>query len=292
VIPSSSDLSYFIEVANTLNISRAAERLGISQPSLSLAIKRLEDALGVGLLVRGKSGVQLTRAGQKFTTQARLLVGEWEKLADEAKRDEEQVGGRYVIGCHPSVALFTLPSFVAKLMHSHDELELKLVHGLSRQITDDVINFKVDFGLVVNPVEHPDLVIKTLSKDEVGLWGGPDGGAAAKAQSGDGILICDPELIQTQALLKQLKRKDFGFRRTITTSNLEVIASLTGSGAGVGILPGRVAQREPHLKLKALAGLPRYQDKLCLVYRADAQRSSASRRVAELIAGALAERNH
>lgn len=290
MIPSSADLNYFIEVANTLNISRAAERLGISQPSLSLAIKRLEAALGVSLLVRGKTGVQLTRAGLRFTTQARGLVSEWEKLADEAKRGESQVGGRYIIGCHPSVALFTLPEFVTKLVNTYPDVELKLVHGLSRQMTDDVINFKIDFGLVVNPVAHPELVIKILSKDEVGLWGGADGGAAAKAHNGDGVLICDPELIQTQALLKQLKRKDFGFRRTITTANLEVIAALTSSGAGIGILPSKVATREPQLKLKALAGLPRYQDKLCLVYRADAQRSSASRLVIEHIATALAVR--
>jgi len=52
MIPSPADLGYFMEVASTLNVSRAAERLGISQPSLSLAIRRMEEALGAPLLVR------------------------------------------------------------------------------------------------------------------------------------------------------------------------------------------------------------------------------------------------
>jgi DNA-binding transcriptional LysR family regulator len=55
------DLKYLIEVANTKNISRAAERIGIAQPSLSLAIKRLEEACGVALIVRSKNGVQMTK---------------------------------------------------------------------------------------------------------------------------------------------------------------------------------------------------------------------------------------
>lgn len=119
MIPSPAELHYFVEVANTLNISRAAERLGISQPSLSLAVRRLEDALGVELLVRNKSGVNLTRAGQKFVLQARQLLHEWERLSSEAVRAESTLTGRYTIGCHSSVALYSLPGFLPKLMQVH-----------------------------------------------------------------------------------------------------------------------------------------------------------------------------
>ncbi len=287
LLPSPAELAYFVEIASTLNISRAAERLGISQPSLSLAVKRLEDAFGTDLLIRGKSGVHLTRAGQKFVVQARVLLHEWERLAQAATREETTLSGRYVVGCHPSVGLYTLPGLVPGLLTEHPELDLKLVHGLSRQITDEVIGFKVDFGIVVNPVEHPDLVIKLLARDEVSLWTGPGSAAEKEAQAGRGILVCDPDLLQTQAIQKQMAKKGMVFTRTVTTSSLELVTALVEGGAGIGILPGRVALRDPHRKLTPVAGAPKFQDRVCLIYRADAQRTAASKVLIAAIARCL-----
>ncbi len=287
-LPSSSEIRYFLEVAGTLNISRAAERLGISQPSLSLAIQRLEDAVGTGLLVRGKSGVQLSQAGKKFALQARSLVEEWERLRNSVIEDEEKIAGRFTIGCHPSVALYTLPEFLGGLLNSYPDLEITLSHDLSRKVTEGVVSFKIDFGLVVNPVRHPDLVIKKVLEDEVSFWTGPVKTDANNLKSADAILICDADLLQTQSLLKGARRSSLDFRRIVTSSNLEVITSLVASGCGVGILPERVATRNQALGLKkAGTGMPSFKDEICLVYRADAQRSKASKIVVEAIQKSL-----
>lgn len=66
MLASPHDLTYFIELSGTLNFSRASERIGISQPSLSAAIKRLEHAIGTPLFLRGKNGVTLTPAGKRL----------------------------------------------------------------------------------------------------------------------------------------------------------------------------------------------------------------------------------
>jgi DNA-binding transcriptional LysR family regulator len=287
MLPSPAELTYFVEVAATLNISRAAERLGISQPSLSLAIKRLEDGLGVALLVRSKSGVSLTRTGRSFAAQARRLLQEWEKLRDEALKGETELSGRYVVGCHPSVALYTLPQVLPALLSAHPALEISLLHGLSRQVTDAVIGFRADFGLVVNPVEHPELVIKLLERDEVGLWVGPGKAKTQDPASPDAVLICDEDLLQTQELHKQLRKKGWNFRRTVQASNLEVITELVAAGAGIGLLPGRVATRDPARKLKMIAGSPTVQDRICLAFRPDAQKSAASKLLAQALAACL-----
>lgn len=284
MMPSPHDLNYFIEVSQTLNVSRAAERLGISQPTLSLAIQRLEGNFGAPLLIRTKSGVHLTHAGQKLVAQARLLLLEWERIREDALRDENEIRGRYVIGCHPSVALYSLPSFVGDLLSQNPDLEIKLHHDLSRKITEDVISFKVDFGIVVNPWQHPDLVIKPMAKDEVSLWVGPKRTALQDPFSGEAVLICDDDLLQTQAILKQLAKKGMGFKRVLNTSSLEVITALVAAGAGVGILPGRVATRIKSQRLEPLGqDGPTFVDKICLVYRADVQKSKASRRLAKII---------
>src|SRR5579884_3831799 len=111
MIPTPDELKYFFEVAENLNMSRASERLGISQPALTFAIQRIERTLGQKILIRNKSGVQLTRAGQKLQIYGRELLTFWERLKAETAKEENQIGGRYVIGCHPSVALYTLSTF-------------------------------------------------------------------------------------------------------------------------------------------------------------------------------------
>lgn len=284
MMPTPSELQYFLEVSNTLNVSRAAERLGISQPTLSLAIQRLENTCGTPLLIRTKAGVKLTHAGQKLVVQVRSLISDWERIKGDVLKDEEEVRGQYTIGCHPSVALFSLHSFLPKLLEENPQVEIKLVHDLSRKITEDVISFKIDFGIVVNPWEHPDLIIRNLWKDEVSLWTSKKPTKVQDPYSGEGILIADTDLIQSQTILKQLNKSKMKFGRNITSSNLEVITWLVANGCGVGVLPGRVATRVKSLELKPVSkDSPKFYDKICLVYRADAQKSKANRTLAKII---------
>lgn len=273
MLPSPSEIKYFVEVANAKNLSRAAERLGIRQPTLSLSIKKLENSLGVDLLIRTKTGVKLTKFGHEFLVGAKNILEDWEKLKGHALKQNEEVGGRYTIGVHPSVALYTLRFFLPKLLNNYPNLEINLNHGLSREMTEEVISFRVDFGIVVNPVSHPDLVITNLCKDEVTFWTSP-------SNKNKDVLIYDPNLLQSQDLLKKLKIK---FLRTIHSSNLEVIRDLTISGAGVGILPARVA-KTGNGKIELFKNnAPKFLDQISLVYRADAIKGSTPRVLIESI---------
>lgn len=288
--PAYADILYFLEVAQTRNISRAAERLGIAQPSLSAAMKRLEEALDATLLLRSRTGVQLTKAGVELARKGRLLLLQWDQLRADVKKQEAAISGQYVLGCHPSVALYTLSRFVPDLVQQHPDLELRLVHDLSRRVVELVISFEADFGLVINPVRHPDLVITPLCTDEVLFWTASPPSPTQVLDAEAGVLVCDPELQQAQQLLGSLKRQQLGFRRVVPCSNLEVAADLTAAGVGVGILPRRVATRPGMPALQPLADkLPVFRDTLCLVYRADAQRTLGAEAIIRAIRGALRE---
>lgn len=282
--PNFSDITYFLEVANTQNISRAAERLGLAQPSLSSAIRRLEEALGVELLIRSKSGVQLTRAGLEMQKQGRLLVQNWEQIKSDIHKKETHLSGEFRIGCHPSVGLYSLSKFIPQLMKDHPGLELKILHDHSRKITESVISFNIDFGIVVNPVQHPDLVIKELCQDEVLFWTKDKPSSLQRPSSGEAVLVCDLELNQVQKLMTRFKKRKIAFDRIIQSNNLEIITELTASGAGVGILPRRVATRSKVLKLKPLSDQPTsFKDSICLVYRSDLHRNRTSQIIVESI---------
>jgi DNA-binding transcriptional LysR family regulator len=283
MIPNASDLVYFVEAATAQNLSRAAERLGMSQPSLTLAIQRLELSVGVPLLIRSKKGVSLTQAGKQLLSQTRVLLQNWESVKEKTLSSHKEIQGFYSLGCHPSVALYSLPKLLPDLMDQFPRLEIKLVHDLSRRITESVVSMELDMGIVVNPTKHPDLVIKKLCKDEVALWVGPDKRKSGDPTSGEGVLICDPDLLQAQDLMRKMKKSPIKYRRVITSSSLEVIAHLVASGAGMGILPGRVATRDPSAKLVQLEGSPMFEDDICLAYRVENREVKAIQKLAEKI---------
>lgn len=287
--PSFSDLTYFVEVADKGNISRASERLGITQPTLSSAIQRLEAAIGSQLLIRSRTGVQLTKSGAELLNRSRELISSWEKIKADVSRKETEVTGHFVIGCHVSVGLYSLPHFLPSLMQEFPDLNVELVHGLSRKITEMVVSFEVDIGIVVNPVEHPDLVIKPLCKDVVTFWTASKMTQTQDLDGDEAILICDSNLAQSQKLISDLSKRKIKFKRTIHAPSLEVVAELTRAGAGIGVLPTRVAQRTPNLKKASADGrtIPTFNDEVCCVYRPDFQRSVAAKVILDRIRTAV-----
>ncbi len=270
MIPQYFDLKYFMVISETLNLSRASEILGVAQPTLSQAIKRLEEGAGVPLLIRRKTGVQLTRAGETLKQQSAKLVNMWQYLMKEVKEAETLPQGHFIIGAHPSVALYSLGKIFSGLLTEYEMIEISIVHGLSREILEGVVSSKIDFGLVINPRRHLDLVIKELCEDRVGFWKGKN--------SNTEILICDPALVQSQLLIRKMAARPF--RRQIATSSLEVAADLVASGVGIGILPSRVALR---FALKPCDDTDWVLDKLCLCYRKERQKSVAARKMIEAI---------
>lgn len=283
MLPHSLDLKYFLCVCECKNISRASELLGISQPSVSMAIKRLENIAGTSLLVRGKTGVDLTRAGEAFKARSEELLELWQAIFEEIKRSVDEVSGRYVLGAHVSVALMSLTFVIKQLMQMHPALELSISHGLSRMITDQVISFDIDFALVVNPAAHPDLVIKEINRDVVGFF-------VQRLGFDHNVLIYDPNLLQAQSLLKVIKAMGLKFKRTITSSSLEFIGRLAEKGVGVALMPERAARYVGGLSLWE-NHLPTFADRHCLIYRADAHRTKSSRIIAKDLTRLLIARN-
>ena len=268
MVASPNDLIYFVELSNTLNFSRASERIGISQPSLSIAIKRLEQAIGTDLFIRSKNGVILTQAGKRLLSHTKQLLQLWDTVKSESLASHHEVQGCFTLGCHPSIALYSLSKFLPNLLLKYPTLEIQLKHDLSRKILEGIINLSIDVGIIVNPIRHPDLIIQKLYNDKVTFWHTENLKEAHQPMySGDAVIICDPDLMQTQWLLKRIHREGIKYRRMVTSSSLEVIANLTANGSGIGILPASVALSAYANMLKPIPKMPVYQDEICLVYR-------------------------
>lgn len=268
--PSPSDLRYFQEIALTENLSRAAERLGIAQPTLSLSLKRLEEQLNVELFSRKNKGLILTDAGHRLLRECNKLLADWESIVSETKKSQTEIKGRYTLGCHPSVALYSLDPFIRDFYGEFPGIEIHLIHNLSRIICEKVVSGQIDFGIVVNPNRHPDLVLKKLGTDEVCFWKKPGGLSD--------VLIYNQDLIQSQSMIKQIKSQFF--ERTIISDNLEVMSVLARSGAGVAILPTRVVGAIAP-ELKRVPNMPTYRDEIYFLYRFDKEKSLSTKCIIE-----------
>jgi DNA-binding transcriptional LysR family regulator len=265
------DIKYFITVSETLNITRGSEIIGISQPALSYAIKRLERKLGGDLLIRLKNGIQLTKLGEEFKRRSHRLIYEWEQAQNLASPESGLAQGSYTIAIHPSVALYLLELFLPTLQLDFPGLDFNFIHGLSREMTEKVISWEADFGLVVNPVKHPDLVITKLCVDEVSIF---------YANNAQDKLLYDKNLEQSQSILKRLD-KNIQFTSLLSSSNLEVVAKLTSIGLGYGILPTRVASQ--YKNLKKLKEAPTFNDEIFLVYRPEKHSNAVSKKIIQSI---------
>jgi len=253
-------LKYFIEVAHTQHMSRAAERLGVTQPTLSHSLKKIEEDVGYELFLRSKKGMSLTPAGQKLYEKVRELLQLWESTLTSVHDEVEEVAGKIRLGCHSAVAQYTLPAFFPQLLSQFPKLKIALTHGLSRHMTEMVVSSQLDVAIAVNPQPHPDLVIKELARDQVTVW-------MPKGCQNKDVLLVDANLLQSQDILSRMAKKGLHFERTIEGTSLEVIAQLMCAGTGCGILPERVVKAFKDLKAIPVKDAPVFEDRVCAVYK-------------------------
>ena len=252
--------------------------MGVSQPSLTKCLQRLESEFNTQLFQRSSKGLKLTSAGTKLQSEAQRLLVDFENLRSRILNSEQKIEGILKIGCHASVALYSLPHLLPSLMHENSDLNIALEHDLSRKITEAVISSRLDVGLVINPLAHPDLIIKKVAVDQVGFW--------QSTLSAKDVLLADLELAQTQSLLKKSKKGSSQYHRIVSCPNLEVIAELVAAGVGQGVLPSRVAKRSQR-KLKLVPNTPTFLDELCLVYRVENRNSKKIKAFCDKVISAL-----
>lgn len=283
MLPSPAELRYFLEIAHTSNLSRASERLGISQPSLSLSLKKLEQTVGAKLFIRLKTGVILTPAGKQFLLHVQGLLQHWENAKAQTLASEQSIQGCFTLGCPSTITIHMVTKFLPQFLAANPMVEIHLQQDISRKIVERIISLSIDIGICINPILHPDLIIRKLCNDQVGFWIEKNSLNPQTINFNEHILICDPELVQTQWLLKQHKKKNMAFKHVMTVNGLEAIAALAANGCGIGILPRRVATSMYPDTLIQIPNSSVYSDEICLIYRHENREIKAIQAIANTI---------
>ena len=162
-------LKYFLAVARHENISRAAEELNLTQPTLSRQLAELEEELGAALFVRGKRKTQLTEAGMFLKMRAEEITALASKTLEQFAHADEMVEGDVYIGCGETEGMREIIRAVAPLHTSYPRIRLHLTSGNEEMVTDRLQKGLLDFGLLCCAAPPVEYAYRQLSHEDV--WG-------------------------------------------------------------------------------------------------------------------------
>ena len=232
----------FLAVARLGNLSRAAEEMHLTQPTLTARIKGLEDELGDQLFVRTSRGMRLTEAGKEFAPYAERCVASLEEGKQRLKELRGAAGGRLSLGTSPGVSTYALPAILERFTAAHPRVSVSVRTGHSEDVLEMVLKEGVQLGLA-RAVSHPEVESMPLYEDELVLVVDPqhrftEKGSAELAQIGREQLILFDHASSYYELTRSLFR-NAGIRefRAIELDSIEAAKRMVEHRLGVAFLP-------------------------------------------------------
>ena len=189
-----TELKYIVAVARERHFGRAAEACFVSQPTLSVAIKKLEDELGVVIFERGGPEVAITPIGLRIVTQAQKVLEEGANLREIARQGHDPLAGPLRVGIIYTVAPYLLPKLVPKQIELTPQMPLLLQENFTVRLLELLRQGEIDCAIVALPLPETGLVIRELY-DEPFVVAMPHEHAWAKRKE------IDPEQLKDQTML-------------------------------------------------------------------------------------------
>lgn len=234
----STDLAYFLAVANTNSIGRAAEVLDTAQSNVSGRIHRLEEHLGQCLFRRHSRGVTLTEAGQRLLPYA----SEVRALLTEAKRslsDQLEQHGSLSIGSMETTVAARLGRILPDYVSAHPRIHLTLETGTSEEMLEKVTRQELDGAFVCGPVTSNRLSKRKAFEEELTILSGPGIPSldAISSLNEIPILVMRRGCAYRRRLEQILHARGVGISRVFEYGTVDAILSCAAAGLGISLLP-------------------------------------------------------
>ena len=244
-----TELRYIVAVARERHFGRAAAACFVSQPTLSVAIKKLEDELSVVLFERGKTEVRITPVGERIVAQTKRVLEEVEGIKRIAKQDQDQLDGPLRIGAIYTVAPYLLPQLIPVLHKEAPRMPLAIEENYTTRLQERLLQGDLDAIIISLPFAEPGLTVRALY-DEPFMVVLPAGhpwreraaiGVKELADEPvlmlgaghcfrDQVLSVCPDCLRTPAA-------DDPLAKAMEGGSLETIRHMVASGLGITVLP-------------------------------------------------------
>lgn len=236
-------LRYFSSVARHRNFTRAAEECRVSQPALSIQIKKLEGELGGPLFHRQGRQIVLTSIGRRLESRAESLLVMYQSTLDELK-DEVDSGGEAHFGATLTIAPYLIPYVVS---HAREEEmpAFTMEENFTEGLLAGTLEGRLDFALMSTPVEEPRLLLKVIAKESFVLVMPSDHALAKKRKVVSADVRREPflPLSQIHCAGRQIRAfYDGRTKATFESAQIDTILKLVNKGQGVSLLPKMAVQ--------------------------------------------------
>ena len=263
------EIIYFLAVAESLNISKAAENLGIQQSGLSRAILRLEQDLGQKLFQRKNNGLALTPQGDRFYKAVKDTKQRWEENFNLLLNDSESPSGLVKIGLHSSFGQLYLPKIIKNLCLQFPQIETEVNMLRSFETTRKILENEIDFGIVISEIKSPEIIQKNIGIDFLAAY-------QHDLKKAPTHFIINPDTQASQQLLRK-----YSLLKKVYIKDYELLAKTTlFSDFAVGLLPHSVASNYENLKQ---VGGTLVKAQISLICHKEKLKSRAMRKIYEAI---------
>ncbi|MGR3515280.1 MAG: LysR substrate-binding domain-containing protein [Paracoccaceae bacterium] len=246
-------LLYFTTLAETGHYRRAAERIGISQPSLSLQIRNFEDVLNLKLIERGRAGAVLTPEGREVLERARKIVADVTVLQQTSERMKAGLVGTLRLGSSPTLGPYLLPNVIQNLHGAYPDLRLVIRDGAPSDLIDALLQGEHDLILTQLPVQSADARVVRLLREPLYLAVAQDHPLAGKEQAtdtdlrGESILVLSNRFTLHAQIAQLSEEIGAHLKREYEGTSLDALRQMTAMNMGVTFLPALYARSEvPH----------------------------------------------
>jgi len=242
-----TELRYIVGVARERHFGRAAEACFVSQPTLSVAVKKLEDELGVALFERGPGEVSVTPAGQKIVEQAQRVLEEAARIRELAAAGRDPLAGPLRLGAIYTIGPYLLPKLIPILRRAAPAMQLLIQENFTHRLAEELKSGEVDVILIALPFGQPGVTTRAVY-DEPFLVAVPKGHPweNRKRVSSDELtresllLLGEGHCFRDQVLeiCHTVRSRDrSALAKTVEGGSLETIRQMVAGGVGVTVLP-------------------------------------------------------
>lgn len=282
------DLEYLVAVADHMHFGKAAKAVHVSQPTLSMQLKKLEEYLGVKCFERAGKRVLLTPSGQELCHKARNIVTQARELKELAKSRQNPLGGDFYLGAFPTLAPFILPLIVPHIRKALPSLKLFLVEEKTSEIMAKLVAGKIDAALVALPVEERGVEYLPLFTDPF-MLAVPEGHRLAKRRQAsmsdinheELLLLEEGHCLRAQAL-EVCSIAGAAESQQFRATSMETLRQMVASGVGITLIPKMASRKDD-----GVVYIPFKEKKLArsigLVWRSGSGRAQAISRLGQII---------
>jgi LysR family transcriptional regulator, hydrogen peroxide-inducible genes activator len=274
-----TELRYLVNLDKERHFGRAAERSFVSQPTLSVAVKKLEDQLGVMLFERNRGEARPTPVGERIIAQARRVLAEAALIDDIAKQGHDALSGALRLGAIYTVGPYLLPLLVPLLRKSAPQMPLVIEENFTAVLLEQLRANELDVALVAAPIDTDGLQTWALYDEPFVALLPPDhrwSGEAAipsKKLAEEKLLLLGPGHCFREQVIEACPKcvdPDSGGPRPHTGSSLETIRHMVASGLGITVVPRSSVENrpdEPTLLVSRPLARPAPQRRIVLAWR-------------------------